>query len=1241
MAITAKISDNFVKSVGYFRNNCIMVEVNGELRYTRIGDLAQIQSDGKLQYLEYESQDSNHMRETFKNLIEKFNSGEIELVCRVAVDPTVTKIVTAVPTPIVYHGAYHRIVPSYLVRDEAGVLFEEDKKDEEKDAEADAGEGEKPAEEADKSEKAKYILKQRAYKVVKNDNFEMNEEFKYIAVRVKGEDKIRFVELSQIKFINKDGNIQQVGENFNEFIRNLSSYEKETESVYSIILEDGRQILSLEEVYTDATYKLEDATISKFEDGKIIDVDAVGGIDLDSYKVRTLSFKKGISPTGEDDEILVTERPIDKFYVEQKTDAKDLKPKEKAYVNYECYQLDETGSGDYLKIRYKGDLADTMVALEYLFVSKTDTESLKNKLKDDKVKMVDLIGKPLYVKPKDESLGLIETEPLTNEQAIFRYNERKFLYETTKDEDIASEGKGETVKEGEMSTGAYLLLKNGQFVKEADVVQPKCYDFCQSQATTVFDAYLVTIDETTDHPKTFVIDKTYKGFNTSTDTVTITIPNAGRISVNKNTLKKVKRSTKGIKGCDIVQTTSKQGNEVESCAVLRKPKELNLGFDLPLLDEAKLDEIIKQLYEQFMKDYKAKQYDIGGQVLIPQKQEDGSLKNEFIDFVQNRRYMYSSVIPMLDGATNQFAQYLNMKANEFTFNADGSISGGPKYNAKKGVLEGYSKLGTAAVYALGFTFSGGGLLVSLASPFLLLAAPAVIGAAGIVIPIVQGIKKSHAEQRDYVFPNKSQKQNESIKQEAFEKIDELVKQVKDKYKEKKASVTDKRNFCLDSDDEQKFLSALGVIEQELMYGLAANKNGGTFRKDKGKGIINRGNAYEFGQYRKIVNGLSDEIKDLESREQYLKSEIERLKTSKEKDKDKQIDEAEKGLNEVQIAKQSKQAELDKANENLIISGTNNDTDPELAEILNRIENAKLFIRAKYFRKMDGEWDLGFNAGRGIVDLVKLLDRPDIKDDEKKKIREALISFVMHSDITVDVKGRKFDYQYSHEKYDEKDKVNWKELREIAAKYGLFADETLGIETVDIDAKSKYLQVEKPIPTKVVEREEEKIHEDVDEKIYGDEGDDELKDDADAEKKNTPTLKGLSRLMKNFDIEKFKQYFKLIEIEEVTVEIEKIKKGKKIKKEEEKTKEEEKIKRKGLVYNEDAKRTILKYAKQYEKYKELLHETIAELESKASLTKKQTEKLEKLRDFRDNSEYLIKSFNTAYGSFSEAEEEKSL
>ena len=646
---------------------------------------------------------------------------------------------------------------------------------------------------------------------------------------------------------------------------------------------------------------------------------------------------------------------------------------------------------------------------------------------------------------------------------------------------------------------------------------------------------------------------------------------------------------------------------------MRKPKDLDLGFNLP--QETELDSIIKQLYDEFMQRYKAKQYEIT-EVLVPNKD---TLKNEFIEFVQNHRYMYSSTVQMLDGATNTLSQYLNMKAGEFTFKADGSISGGPKYDAKRGMREGYSKLGTAALYALGFTFSGGGVLVSLASPFLLLAAPAVIGAAGLVIPLVQNVKKRRIEQNNYEFSNKSEAQNESVKQNAFERISKIVDELQVKYKNGKAECkTDKRDFCLSSDDEQVFLSALNAIEQELICGLSQNRNGGTFHMKDGKSIINGANAHEFSEYRKKINNVPDVIKDLESREQEINREIEKLKESKDKNKETKIKDAQNRLAKVLDDKRNTQTELEKAKagENFIISGTNNETDPELEEILNRIENAKKFVRAKYFRKMNGEWIKDVGNNKGIVNLDELINKTLEAGEDKKEIRSALISFVMHTDITVDVKGKNFRFVNSHEKYSDDKNIDWKKVKEIAAKHGLFIDETLGMQT--IEDKIETVNVAKPIPTTKKETEKETEVKKEAEKETENEAEKDKETEKETVKKPEKELKqrGLSALIKKFNTADFKQYFKLIELDN-------------------------KSKRKGLVYREDAKKAILNHIKQYELYKGLLYKTIAELENKASLSEKQKEKLEKLRYFRDESEYLIKSFNNSYGSFSKDEEEKSL
>ena len=880
-----------------------------------------------------------------------------------------------------------------------------------------------------------FIKNQQAYKVVRNKNLDFSDpEYSYVAVKLVGESKVRLVNISEIKFIDASGNLQPVNSLADIpggptlFSETFTSAESST-AEFNFVLEEDGQIRSLESVFIDASYRLEPATEIYTADGKdkVEDIEHVGGYNLGNYTSTNLTISQREDGSSY---ISLTTAPIDRFYVEQKIDA-NANPNEPAYINYECYELDLEGDGKYLKIKYKTDTADTIVALDYLFLDKNGGQSLKDYLSEGKDKK-DIIGKPLYVQTKDNSY--VETEPLTAEQVHFSYNEKKFMYETTKEDAIA--------KDEENQEAAYLLLKDGRFVKEADVVQPKCYDFCENQMTTDFAAYLVINDKNPSKPESFIISKDFKGLKIVGDVVQIQDKDFGIISFNKNKLKKL-RISNNIHNCDIIQTTSQDGREIEKCSILRKPDKLALDdYKLPQNSE-EYQARIKEIYKEFLKDYKARGYDIGDILRIETIDKDGNVKEEFVEYVKNHRYMYSSVVPFPDEVTES----LKFKASEFNSNQDGTISGGPTYSAAQGIKDAYSKLTQATTYTLGFTFSAGGVVASLISPLLMVVPMAALAAGYIATPIFQLIKKARIQQGNFQFKNRNEEQNKKIKQNAFEKIEDLVEQVKERYYTGLSEAkSNKDKFSLSENDQNIFLSQLRTIECEILIGLAQNKNGGIFRKDGNTGVINKVNAYEFTKYNNIITEKLEQKEKLEKRYKNLETKISSLKNKSKASY--QLTELEQEFAEVSQQKSILEEELNKLLTNFILSGTNNPADEEQLEILKRIESAKQFILARYFGKKEY--------------LDKCTKEGLTGDDQL-----AVAKFIKNTDIEVHVKQKEFGFVKAKQVGSKEEKTStWSKGKKLVEEHHIFESD---VDVSEIAKEPKIVKITN-IQPKVVEDE---------------------------------------------------------------------------------------------------------------------------------------------------------------------------
>lgn len=668
-------------------------------------------------------------------------------------------------------------------------------------------------------------------------------------------------------------------------------------------------------------------------------------------------------------------------------------------------KIELASEGQYLLVRLKGDVAHTACPLEHLRL-----DDGHGNPSPDPIAYTDLedcVGKKIWAWGGDGA-STYELEPLTPDDLTL-YSSKKFYRETTSDEDICRDDNDPS----KAQSTAYLRLKNGKYVKEIDVAQPKCYNFVSDPATTNYDAYVITLSKGTPSERSYIIDKA-KVDGSRSATVSVNI-NGSTIEFNKMDAQKVVASKGGINNSDVIQTTSR-GAKVESCEVLEtRRKGINLLAGT-LDDETKqtLAARIKKIYAEFLDKYKAKNYDLGGRLLI---MNDAAMDGEFEEYLANHRYLLSDVMPMKDFTVSDLKEYLNMPDGGFTFDGE-KLTGGRKYDYAKGIKNSYATFASALGYTMAFTFSAGGALASLCAPILLPIMAGVFAAWGIAIPIYHAIKKARVEsKKTYKYKNKVDRQVKKTKDEIFSHLSKLVEDFKDKQPEFEKSLeglSPQVRAQKIQERKQLFLAEMALEETKVDL-LSASKSGSQFDMIDGKGQVNQSNAHEYSQYLRMLKDKEGEIKTLKSDIDTLKSKIDK---AQKEHKGAEVAELELQRQQKIDLLEVRNGEFSAMRKNYRLTGSDNTPDAQQEQIRERIDRAKGFMMVKYFGESP------FNYPDSVLTAEELA--------EKLRIEE----YVKATEISVNKRKRDFEYSYESTKKSERTltKREWKKRNKSAGSF---------------------------------------------------------------------------------------------------------------------------------------------------------------------------------------------------------------
>ena len=573
----------------------------------------------------------------------------------------------------------------------------------------------------------------------------------------------------------------------------------------------------------------------------------------------------------------------------------------------------------YIKVRLKGDTADSLVDVTKLRQSVDGVADLNKAIKLEE--LTAFVGKEVYV--LDEGNKPQPVSELTPEQVLVKYQPKFSMQETTADSSVCADN-------------ACLMLKNGQFVKEKEVVRPKCYNFCAPTEKNFYGFLIKTRGTRRGEDKSFIVTKAEAlKLQDNAGNVVIRAHDGTKLTFNVNNTPKIVEASSTSK-CDIVQTTSVKGRAVEQCEVLRSYEAGNYPATPENLDETQKARL-EELFKQFLQDYKNGKYEI----------DKIFVNDKFVEYLQNHRYLWTDVFESAD-PSDKLKQYANFVSSKYTYE-DGKLKGTPKYDAKKGIKDGFAKWGKAMAYGFAFWGSVGGVIAALVSPAALIAVGVGLVAAVGAIPAFHLIKKSVVERKQN-FVNKAEIQRKKIKDEVFEGAQELLEQVQTKFAknlkeaQKTAQKAENSSPWLSEDEKQLFLTQTALLEQKLAL-LTSSKNGAEFRVVDGKADVTEANAHEYSAYRQMIEEKSTNIAEMKHKMDSLESKMKKLK---KKGKTAEYNDLNKEYSILSGKHAQQSNELEYLKKNYTSSGTDNATDKEYETLKAKLDQLKGFMLCKYF-----------------------------------------------------------------------------------------------------------------------------------------------------------------------------------------------------------------------------------------------------------------------------------------------------
>lgn len=789
---------------------------------------------------------------------------------------------------------------------------------------------------------------------------------KYVYCKLTGDDEMHFYHLSEIGYVEngKFVSLESLGKSI------------ELEALAEKKLFNQKENKLVESIYTDATCEF--GAIVKRDDQ-----DLVESIDEDNLTKNTFQYDKN-------GKVKIVEQQIGSHYTEQVYRKVD----DDAVID--TYNYKASQHGDYIKVTYDGYNVQTLVKIETLhYVDEFGNRGPQIKVDDlQSDRRFSLVGKSVYIVTKDEdgTETEIKTKPLTLDELACNYSRLQYMQETTEDTDI-------------LADDAYLKLADGRYIKEQAIAHPLCYDFVSNEtAIDDFDAYYVEVDSAEGEKKGVVVSK--NAFDKSLSFI------QDGVKYEFEHAYKIKRTTKAMKDCDVIQTT-KAGETIEKCVALADPRYEYKSLVIERKSVAENEEIVVQAQADFEKLYKVGKYTLENTVL----DDEGN----WVELDNKKRYLKTDHIVLPD-YTHDSPEYKFFEDNECTFDGK-TLKHGKAFSAKKANKKEFKELREISKNLIKFAFSGAGIIFFPVSIAILIGLPIV----ALSIPIKNAIRERRYNDNKHQFKNKIVNQRKAVTKEIIKSF-ELV------YEETITAEKDPKKTL----HEANLLSKFEEIEQ-MIYSLSESKLFSDFRMVEGKGTVNETNAQLYSKYRSEMKALEKEIKSLEKKAKKDKTLVAELKLKK-----------------------AQQLEMVKS---YVSQGVIEPEDKNMRELLERSNILKGYLIKRFFRgELSEQEKKALDSVYNIrVKHAKLYDKQD-------QFKQGITLIEECKEL-----GATTHYDYSHNIIEEsKYTIREKSSEEIVEDKRLEEEHKKHIEedkTVDGD---KVAKVEEPVKQTPVTTEEKKV-----------------------------------------------------------------------------------------------------------------------------------------------------------------------
>lgn len=464
----------------------------------------------------------------------------------------------------------------------------------------------------------------------------------------------------------------------------IISYEKDTEEkVFT-------------KTYTAETFKYSKNKLYFKQDNSVVEIEEI--VYNTSYNFPTIKKEESYN---KDNSILNSfetngkgfiDKAIktDKYYTEQESVKKSSEIGEENLIKFKNYTLGK--NGNFIKINLKNQQYETIVNLSNLYIDSGCTTRV------DISKLTNYTGQKLYTKIND---NIIETEPLTYQQATLKFNKNEILEEYV---DISQKTD---------DNEPLFKLKNGKMISVEKAIQPVGYDIVDP-ASSSFTHYLFEYKEG-DTEKSVVITK--EEINKKKKPLKIT----DSVDFNIRKAKKLIRSTKELKECDVLRTT-----------------DFNSGVAISKKNSDHKKEIADNAINETKAAYADNQF-TPTEVVIDGKvvELDPRLK-KYIQTDTFYKTDYAEIGHECDFIKGSSVQY-----------KDGKFVGGPKFDFKKSMLKDMKKWGKGWINGVILVCNPIGLAVGLIAPQLIVGAAALWAGYGVYLMgknIVKNISINHRKQ---------------------------------------------------------------------------------------------------------------------------------------------------------------------------------------------------------------------------------------------------------------------------------------------------------------------------------------------------------------------------------------------------------------------------------------------------------------------------------------------------------------